>query len=33
MDYLIAISDFVKNKIVDKYNINPDTIKTIYRGI
>jgi len=33
MDYLIAISDFVKNKIVDKYNINPDKIKTIYRGI
>jgi len=33
MDYLVAISDFVKNKIVDKYNINPDKIKTIYRGI
>jgi len=33
MDYLIAISDFVKNQIVDKYNINPDKIKTIYRGI
>ena len=33
MDYLIAISDFVKNKIVYKYNINPDKIKTIYRGI
>ena len=33
MDYLIAISDFVKNHIVDKYNINPEKIKTIYRGI
>ena len=33
MDYLIANSNFVKNQIVDKYNINPDKIKTIYRGI
>ena len=33
MDYIISISDFVKNEITKKYKINPQKISTIYRGI
>ncbi len=33
MDYIISISDFVKNEIIKKYTINPQKISTIYRGV
>ena len=33
MDYIISISDFVKNEIIKKYKINPQKISTIYRGV
>ena len=33
MDYIISISDFVKNEIIKKYTINPHKISTIYRGV
>ena len=33
MDYIISISDFVKDEIIKKYSINPHKILTIYRGI
>jgi len=33
MDYIISISDFVKNEIIKKYKIHPNKISTIYRGI
>jgi len=32
MDYIISISDFVKDEIVKKYNINPNNVETIFRG-
>ena len=33
MDYIISISDFVKDEIIKKYTINPKKISTIYRGV
>ena len=33
MDYIISISDFVKDEIIKKYKINPQKISTIYRGV
>ena len=33
MDQIVAISDYVKNTIVEKYNINPNKISVINRGI
>ena len=33
MDYIVAISDYVKDTIVEKYNINPSKISVINRGI
>tara|TARA_Y100001970_G_scaffold293456_1_gene440356 strand:+ start:23232 stop:24359 length:1128 start_codon:yes stop_codon:yes gene_type:complete len=33
VDYVIAISHYVKNSIVKKYNINPNKITVINRGI
>ena len=33
MDYIISISDFVKDEIMKKYRINPKKISTIYRGV
>ena len=33
MDYIISISDFVKDEIIKKYTINPQKISTIYRGV
>ena len=33
MDYIISISDFVKEEIIKKYKINPEKISTIYRGV
>jgi len=33
MDYLVAISEYVKEKIVKKYNLTPNNISVINRGI
>ena len=33
MDYIISISEFVKDEIIKKYKINPQKISTIYRGV
>ena len=33
MDYIISISDFVKDEIIKKYRIKPQKISTIYRGV
>ena len=33
MNYIISISDFVKDEIIKKYKINPEKVSTIYRGI
>ena len=33
MDYIISISNFVKDEIIKKYTINPQKISTIYRRI
>jgi len=33
MDYIISISDFVKDEIIKKYSIIPHKISTIYRGV
>ena len=33
MDYVLAISNYVKDSIVKKYNINPHKVKVISRGI
>ena len=33
VDHIVAISNFVKSSIVEKYKINPKKIKVIYRGI
>jgi len=33
MDYIISISDFVKDEIIKKYTVNPQKISTIYRGV
>ena len=33
MDYIISISDFVKNEIIKKYKINPQKVSTINRGV
>jgi len=33
VDHIVAISNFVKSSIVEKYKISPKKIKVIYRGI